>query len=77
MATVKLIEDADASAEVRAVYDDIMAIRKVDREQLLAVLTHFRLLLCCGRTGGLHGRAHQRKAGGRRAFRTEFKRTTV
>jgi len=30
MATVKLIEYADASAEVRAVYDDIMATRKVD-----------------------------------------------
>ena len=31
MATVKLIEYAQASAEVRAVYDDIMAARKVDR----------------------------------------------
>jgi AhpD family alkylhydroperoxidase len=31
MATVKLIEYADASAEVRAVYDDIMATRKTDR----------------------------------------------
>jgi AhpD family alkylhydroperoxidase len=31
MATVKLIEYADGSAEVRAVYDDIMATRKVDR----------------------------------------------
>src|SRR5439155_1486799 len=31
MATVKLIEYAEASAEVRAVYDDIMATRKVDR----------------------------------------------
>ena len=30
MATVKLIEYAEASAEVRAVYDDIMATRKVD-----------------------------------------------
>ena len=30
MATVKLIEYADASAEVRAVYDDIMATRKTD-----------------------------------------------
>jgi AhpD family alkylhydroperoxidase len=30
MATVKLIEYADASADVRAVYDDIMAVRKVD-----------------------------------------------
>jgi len=30
MATVKLIEYAQASAEVRAVYDDIMATRKVD-----------------------------------------------
>ena len=30
MATVKLIEYALASAEVRAVYDDIMATRKVD-----------------------------------------------
>ena len=30
MATVKLIEYGDASPEVRAVYDDIMAIRKVD-----------------------------------------------
>jgi AhpD family alkylhydroperoxidase len=30
MATVKLIEYAAASAEVRAVYDDIMATRKVD-----------------------------------------------
>ena len=29
MATVRLIEHADASAEVRAVYDDIMATRKV------------------------------------------------
>jgi AhpD family alkylhydroperoxidase len=31
MATVKLIEYDDASAAVRAVYDDIMATRKVDR----------------------------------------------
>ena len=31
MATVKLVEYADASAEVRAVYDDIMATRKTDR----------------------------------------------
>ena len=31
MATVKLIEYQEASAEVRAVYDDIMATRKVDR----------------------------------------------
>jgi len=31
MATVKLIEYAQASAEVRAVYDDIMATRKTDR----------------------------------------------
>jgi len=31
MATVKLIEYAEASSEVRAVYDDIMATRKVDR----------------------------------------------
>ena len=30
MTTVKLIEYAAASAEVRAVYDDIMATRKVD-----------------------------------------------
>jgi AhpD family alkylhydroperoxidase len=30
MATVKLIEYAEATAEVRAVYDDIMATRKVD-----------------------------------------------
>jgi AhpD family alkylhydroperoxidase len=30
MATVKLIEYADAPAEVRAVYDDIMATRKVN-----------------------------------------------
>ena len=30
MATFKLIEYADASPEVRAVYDDIMATRKVD-----------------------------------------------
>ena len=30
MATLGLIEYADASAEVRAVYDDIMATRKVD-----------------------------------------------
>ena len=31
MATVKLIEYAAASGEVRAVYDDIMATRKTDR----------------------------------------------
>ena len=31
MATVKLIEHAEASPEVRAVYDDIMATRKTDR----------------------------------------------
>ena len=31
MATVKLIEYAEASAEVRGVYDDIMATRKIDR----------------------------------------------
>ena len=31
MASVKLIEYADANAEVRAVYDDIMATRKTDR----------------------------------------------
>src|SRR5258705_10724593 len=30
MATVRLIEYAEATAEVRAVYDDIMATRKVD-----------------------------------------------
>ena len=30
MATVKLIEYAEAGREVRAVYDDIMATRKVD-----------------------------------------------
>ncbi len=30
MATLGLVEYADASAEVRAVYDDIMATRKVD-----------------------------------------------
>ncbi len=30
MATFKLIEYADASPEVRAVYDDIMATRKID-----------------------------------------------
>lgn len=30
MPTVKMIEYADASPEVRAVYDDIMATRKVD-----------------------------------------------
>ena len=30
MATVGLIEYADASAEVRAVYDDIMATRQTD-----------------------------------------------
>jgi AhpD family alkylhydroperoxidase len=31
MATLGLLEYADASAEVRAVYDDIMATRKTDR----------------------------------------------
>jgi AhpD family alkylhydroperoxidase len=31
MATLGLIEYADASAEVRAVYDDIMTTRKTDR----------------------------------------------
>jgi AhpD family alkylhydroperoxidase len=31
MATLGLIEYADASADVRAVYDDIMATRKTDR----------------------------------------------
>ncbi|HTS69892.1 MAG TPA: carboxymuconolactone decarboxylase family protein [Terriglobia bacterium] len=31
MATLGLIEYADAGAEVRAVYDDIMATRKTDR----------------------------------------------
>ena len=31
MATVTLIEYGEASAEVRAVYDDIMATRKTDR----------------------------------------------
>jgi AhpD family alkylhydroperoxidase len=30
MATVKLVEYAQATAEVRAVYDDIMATRKID-----------------------------------------------
>lgn len=30
MATLGLVEYADASAEVRAVYDDIMAVRKTD-----------------------------------------------
>jgi AhpD family alkylhydroperoxidase len=30
MATLGLIEYADASPEVRAVYDDIMAVRKID-----------------------------------------------
>jgi len=30
MATVKMVEYADASPEVRAVYDDIMATRKID-----------------------------------------------
>jgi AhpD family alkylhydroperoxidase len=42
MATVKLIEYADASAEVRAVYDDIMATRKTDRVNNFwkAIATH-------------------------------------
>jgi AhpD family alkylhydroperoxidase len=31
LATVKLIEYGEASPEVRAVYDDIMATRKIDR----------------------------------------------
>ena len=31
MATLGLIEYEDASPEVRAVYDDIMAVRKIDR----------------------------------------------
>ena len=31
MATLGLIEYEDANAEVRAVYDDIMATRNVDR----------------------------------------------
>jgi len=31
MASVRLVEYAEASAEVRAVYDDIMATRKTDR----------------------------------------------
>ena len=31
MTTVKLIEYEEASAEVRAVFDDIMATRKIDR----------------------------------------------
>ena len=31
MATVKLIEYSEATAEVRAVYDDVMATRKTDR----------------------------------------------
>jgi AhpD family alkylhydroperoxidase len=31
MATVKLIEYAEATAEVRAIYDDVMATRKTDR----------------------------------------------
>jgi AhpD family alkylhydroperoxidase len=31
MASVKLVEYAEASAEVRAVYDDVMATRKTDR----------------------------------------------
>jgi len=30
MATFKLIEYQDASPEVRAIYDDIMATRKID-----------------------------------------------
>jgi AhpD family alkylhydroperoxidase len=30
MSSVKLVEYADANAEVRAVYDDIMAVRKTD-----------------------------------------------
>ena len=30
MSSVKLVEYADASPEVRAVYDDIMAVRKTD-----------------------------------------------
>ena len=30
MSSVKLVEYADAPAEVRAVYDDIMAVRKTD-----------------------------------------------
>ena len=31
MATLGLIEYADANSEVRAVYDDIMATRKIDK----------------------------------------------
>ena len=31
MATVRLVEYGEASAEVRAVYDDIMATRKIDQ----------------------------------------------
>ena len=30
MATLGLVEYKDASPEVRAVYDDIMAVRKID-----------------------------------------------
>ena len=39
MATVRLIEYAEASPEVRAVYDDIMATRRVDCNQVNFELT--------------------------------------
>ena len=41
MATVKLVEYAEASAEVRVVYDDIMATRKTD-----AVNNFWKALAC-------------------------------
>ena len=41
MATLGLIEYADASAEVRAVYDDIMTTRKTDRvNNFLKAIAH-------------------------------------
>ena len=55
MATVKLIEYAEASAEVRAVYDDIMATRKVDR-----VNNFWKALAATRRPSGAPGRRSSR-----------------
>jgi alkylhydroperoxidase family enzyme len=47
MATLGLIEYADASAEVRAVYDDIMATRKADHvNNFWKAIAHDSATLC-------------------------------
>jgi hypothetical protein len=47
MSTLGLIEYQDASAEVRAVYDDILAVRKTDWIKIFGTLPVELVLLAC------------------------------